>query len=1023
MPSASGSGARPAAGACGARFVTGSEGDTLDVARRVTSSRFIGRRRELAELERSVSDDDGELPSLVFIAGESGVGKTRLLRELIASMERQGGRALGGACIELEGELPYAPLVTALRPLQRGDDPVLAGLPDSTRAELSRLVPELGEPPGESEADRGEAQRRLFDAFLELVARLGDERPSLLWIEDIHWADRSTRAFLRYLAASLGAERALVVATYRSDELHRRHPLRPMLAELERSPRARRVEIERFDRGEVSDQLADILGRIPEPDVVERMYARSEGNPLFTEELLAAGVDARGPLPPSLREALLLRVERLPDESQQLLRLLAAVGVAGHELLAEAGGVDRARLSVAMREAVAAQIVVVDDAGRYGFRHALLREVLYDDLLPGERAELHLALARALERMVSEGAGAWTKTGVAHHYHAAGDQPRALTSALAAAAAVQRLHAYGEAAGQLDRALELWGRVRDPEELTGIDLADLLTRAGRARYLSGEDEAGAVALYERALEEIDEHAEPERAASVLEALATCRWALGQADRSSATQRRGLELLPAGQESPARARLLAQRVRFLLLQGRFREVRDEAPEALEAAERFGLSSAKAGLLSRLGSALFALGDDEAGRATCLESIDVARRAGLTDELCTAYMNYADALHTHAGRSAEARRVARRGLGEVSELAGPAGSMALDWLRLALAEIEFDLGNWESCADELRDAGSPRRGGVWLAHASLRRAQLALGRGDEEQARAKLERADELLADALEPQYIAVLGALRAELERRRGNRDAARAAIDRGIDRIQFCTDDAGRLAQLAATGISVEADAAERAADLGDREVALSAIARARTMLELVRAAAEEDRPVGAAYLASAEAELGRATGEDAGRRWAAAVRAWEDLSRPYPAAVARWRQGAAELAAGDRDAATGSIAAAIQLAESLGARWLATEAVGLATRARINLAAAADRASADVDGAPPEPFGLTPRERQVLALLASGATNREIAGELFMAEKTASVHVSRILAKLDVRSRTEAAAVAHRHGIVATPG
>jgi DNA-binding CsgD family transcriptional regulator len=174
---------------------------------------------------------------------------------------------------------------------------------------------------------------------------------------------------------------------------------------------------------------------------------------------------------------------------------------------------------------------------------------------------------------------------------------------------------------------------------------------------------------------------------------------------------------------------------------------------------------------------------------------------------------------------------------------------------------------------------------------------------------------------------------------------------------------------------------------------------------------------------ASAEAELGRATGEDAGRRWAAAVRAWEDLSRPYPAAVARWRQGAAELAAGDRDAATGSIAAAIQLAESLGARWLATEAVGLATRARINLAAAADRVSADVDGAAPEPFGLTPRERQVLALLASGATNREIAGELFMAEKTASVHVSRILSKLDVRSRTEAAAVAHRHGIVATPG
>ena len=271
---------------------------------------------------------------------------------------------IGGTCIELgEGELPYAPLVAALRPLHRTCEPILDQLAEGTRSELARLNPELGAPSVEPEAERGEAQRRLFDAFLELVSRLGEERPVLLWIEDIHWADSSTRSFLRFLAASLSEERAVVVATYRPDELHRRHPLRPVLAELERASRARRIELERFDRGELSDQLADILGEQPEDAVVGRLHERTGGNPLFTEELLAAGVDGRGSLPPSLREALLVRVERLSPLSQRTLRLLAVAGRADQELLAGAGSADPGELSPALREAVEAQIVVALDVG------------------------------------------------------------------------------------------------------------------------------------------------------------------------------------------------------------------------------------------------------------------------------------------------------------------------------------------------------------------------------------------------------------------------------------------------------------------------------------------------------------------------------------------------------------------------------------------------------------------------------------------------------------------------------------
>ena len=999
------------------------------MAQRVTSSRFVGRQRELAELQRTLAGEDpAGLPALFFISGESGVGKTRLLHELIATAEQQGARAIGGACVELgEDELPYAPLVGALRPLQRSCEPVLEQVSAGTRAELARLNPEIGEASTEPETERGEAQRRLFDAFLELTDRLAEERPVLLWIEDIHWADRSTRSFLRFLAASLTAERVVVVATYRADELHRRHPLRPVLAELERTPRARRIELERFDRAELSDQLTDILGAEPQAEVVERLFGRSGGNPLFTEELIAAGVDGRGSLPPSLREALLLRVERLSEVSQRLLRALAVANRAREELLAEATGADRAAVDAAMREALEAQIVVALDSGRLGFRHALLREVLYDDLLPGERSQLHLAHAEALERVGAEGDPAWTATGIAHHYYAAGDQPKALRAALEASTAVRKLHAYGEAAGLLDRALELWPRVPDAEQVTGVDQGEVLIRAARAHYMFGEDAVGA-ALYEDAVEALGDDADPERLASVLTALATCQWTLGQAERSRATQSRGLALLDPDSDSPARARLLAQRLRFLLLQGRFREVDEAAPEALAAAEALDLDSTRAGILSRLGCALYALGREEEGRARMLESIEIAERTGFSDDLAMAYMNFADSLHL-SGHIELARETAEQGIAKVAdrtEVSTGGSTRSMNFIHLSLTEIYFDLGEWDRAEAELRatDKGSQ---GVGRAHANLRGAELALARGRTDEAADSLEYAEGLLREALEPPYIALLASLQTELELRRGDLAAARAAADRGIDRIQFCSEDVARIALCATAGIAVEAEGAVRARDLGDDNAERAATDRSRALIEMVRAAVEEaEGPVELATLAVAEAEHARGAGEDDPALWGAAVREWQRLERPYQVALARWRQAQAQLARADREGATASLSESAAGAKRLGAHWLSGEIEGLAARARLNLRGTAEQPP---DTAPPveheTPFGLTRRELQVLELVASGATNREIGERLFMAEKTASVHVSRILTKLDVRGRTEAAAVAHRHGIGAdlSPG
>jgi DNA-binding CsgD family transcriptional regulator len=253
--------------------------------------------------------------------------------------------------------------------------------------------------------------------------------------------------------------------------------------------------------------------------------------------------------------------------------------------------------------------------------------------------------------------------------------------------------------------------------------------------------------------------------------------------------------------------------------------------------------------------------------------------------------------------------------------------------------------------------------------------------------------------------------------REGDVAGARAAVDLALDRIEFCSDDALRMAIASAAGVTSEATAAQHARDLGDGDAVAAALTHAELLIARVRACADDGGPLIHAYLTHAEADYCRAVGSDQRAGWAEAAAAWDALGRPYPAAIARWRQAEAMVATGDREGAVTPAAAALAEAERMGAAWLAGEVESLAARARLRLGDGEAPAAEEADDGG-DPFGLTPRERQVLALVAAGATNREIGRQLYMAEKTASVHVSRILAKLDVRSRTEAAGVAHRLGL-----
>jgi DNA-binding NarL/FixJ family response regulator len=988
------------------------------VSTRVTSARLVGRTSELAELEAALADAAAGRPTLAVVAGESGVGKTRLLSELVARARADGARALTGECVELgEGELPYAPLIAALRPIARAGDPALDGLPAAMRAELGRLVPTLAEgatpPPGPA-ADSHDpaAQGHLFEALLTLLDRLGQAAPLLLVLEDVHWADRSTRAFLAFLARSLCDERVLAVVSYRPDELHRRHPLRPLLAELERGVggRVSRIVLSPLSREELAEALGGILGAPPDAELVERLHARSEGNPLFMEELLAAGLDGRGGPPPTLRDALMVRVDRMGEDAQDVVRLLAAARRLDHELLAEASGLQARALRDALREAVAAHVVVVDGCGRHAFRHALLREVVDDDLLPGERAELHRALAAALERRAqAQPADAQLLAALAHHHLAAGDQRAALAASVRAAAAAERVPAPGEASALLERALELWHAVPDPEAVAGADRVDLLRRAADVSAA-----ARAEALLRTALDEVDEAAAPRRAADLLRRLARARWALNRSDEAIASARAGLALVEDDESSPERARLLSWLAKARMLQGRYGEAVEAARVAEEAARATGDGRALSHALNARGFSLMALGEVDEGAAVLRRAAEEAPRRGARDEALAAYTNLADGLH-QAGRTEEAMAVTREGLELARELPGER-----EWLMLELGELAFDAGDWRT-AEETLPGRDRRFEGRRLLFVELRRAQLALGRGDHATAAERLALVEPLLGSSSEPQFTAPLGALGAELRRRQGDLAGARAIVDEALDRIEFCTEDVRMVALVAAAGVAVEADRAERARDLGDDAEASAALERMEELMLRVRALDEDAGPVEQALRATAEADAARGAGEHDAARWAQAARAWEAVARPYPAALARLGEAEAHLAHDARDEAAEAARAAHATAAGLGAGWLRAEVEGLAARARLRLEPDAGRATEDAPAAAPpaeDPFGLTPRERQVLALVAQGATNREIGAELFMAEKTASVHVSRILAKLDVRSRTQAAAVAHRLGL-----
>jgi DNA-binding CsgD family transcriptional regulator len=891
------------------------------MVRRVSSAVLVGRDDEFSRLRAALRRAVAGSPATVVVAGEAGVGKTRLVLELAREAEAAGAVVLVGGCLDVGGAtLPYAPLAEALRslPVVLGAEE-LTGVLDSARGELARLVPELGEPAGGAvETPPG----RFFELLLGVLHRLADARAVVLVVEDLHWADRSTRDLLAFLVRNLRRGVTLLL-TVRSDELHRRHPLRPLLAELERGGRTERIDLRRLTRRELTELLTGILGHAPAPGLVADVWDRSDGNPFFAEELAAAHAEGTQ-LPEALRDLLLARVEALPEAAQRVLQVAAVAGRrVDHHLLAKVAGEAEEQLVELLREAL----------------------------------------------------------------------------------------------GHYERALELWEQAPMASVGGPLDRTGLLESAAQAALQAGEADA-AIRLDRLALEAIDQAAEPLRAAVALELLSRCHWyASSDLREATAAMERALAVVPVEPPTQELAMVLAGHSRLLLMRGCNRQAAGVCERAIAVARQVGARAEEASALITLGTAIRLLGQVDEGVADLERARAVAEQAGAITEVGRSWINHSQVLLS-AGRCEEAVQVAREGLAVLRRL-GLARAVGMVALGNAAEGLTL-LGRWDEADRLLDQAVDLDLPGPFVALLQVNRAHCRLRRGEAAAVRAELSQLLEDVSSAglPDPQAVRPLCELLAEAAIWEGRLDDARGTVAKGLAMLAG-TDDPESPMNLCVAGLAAEAARVQHAllaSGSGEvdesRRVAAALVEHAR---ELGKAAGTALLPPVRAALLSAEAEWSRVACRSDAARWADAAAAWDALAYLWPTTYARWRQAEALLTGGgDRRDASELLKTAWETARRLGAALLQREIEALATRARIELAPAIAEPAA---AAPSEAvrLGLTERELEVLRMLGVGLSNRQIAEELFISPKTASVHVSNILRKLDVANRVQAGAIAQR--------
>jgi DNA-binding NarL/FixJ family response regulator len=1007
------------------------------MARRQSSPVFIGRRPELDRLERALAAAASHESQVVLVAGDAGVGKTRLVSELVARARASGAQVLSGGCVPVgDAGLPFAAVTEALRGgIRMLGRPGFEALAGPGRGELARLVPNLAPGPLTAQPPTGGwEQTRLFELLLGFLGRLTAKASVVLVIEDLHWADEATRDLVAYLARNLVEERLLLLATVRSDDLHRRHPLMPLLAELERSTRVDRIDLAPFDRDELADQLAGILGREPEPSLVAEIGERSEGNAYLVEELAAVGPTAR--LPDTVEDVLLARVGRLSEPARDLLRVASAAGPRiDLDVLATVASGIVGNSSAAMREVVDEHVLVRRDgdetAERYAFRHALLQEAVYGQLLPAERARYHEGFARALSGRPGP-LDPFNAAELAHHWEGARDTPRALEASIAAGRAAAGIYAFGDAQRLFEQALALWDRVPDARDRAGMDQPALLELAGVTAFAAGAYVRAALHL-RAATALVDAEGDPVRRGLLLVRLGRYAFRAGEPAEWLPAVREAVRLVPCDPPTAACARVLGGLARSLMYLGTAEEATRVAREAITAAAATGTRDVEAEALSTLSLIRGEVDDLQ----TTLVALRRARDLALEiDDDATVLRVWWDLLY-HLDAAADLDTCSMEAAAANAWLVERGRIRSGAMLLVVQAFALHQLGRWDeedSILHSLRLATPETSDAFQMADAVT---ELAIGRGDldvaartlatlRDVARRRLARPEFARSEFQWP--VIVIADLGGRLALATGDLAEGRRLVESGLSALRDQVPrDAGIGSYVLLSALRVESELAERArlrgkgTDLEDAAAhGTEIIEEARSVVAAIIAGAPTLGRRPAAVLALCEAEWSRIRGLSDPALWAAAAGACEAALQLHLRPYARYRQAEALLAEkADRTEVAAVLREAHASVVAMGARPLQRDIEALAERARLRLDLSAQAAGDVGHGTAAERMGLTPRELEVLSLVTAGRTNRQIAAELFISEKTAGVHVSNILGKLGASGRTEAAAIAHRLGLV----
>ncbi len=972
-----------------------------DVAR-TTSPVLIGRDEEWGHLIRALDAIDVEGPAVLLVAGEAGVGKTRLVQDLVVEARRRKVGVGITNCVELGDTIsPVAPV----RDLMAGlfddlDDEVVDLVVGSARGGLARLLPELGEVRGDAPAMSSEQLCELVTGVLDRVVRRG---PLLIVVEDLHWADVTTRALMAALGRTRPARPLLVIGTFRDDELHRRHPLRPHLAELERRPNCERITLRPLDRWETGLLIEALDSTVADRELVEQVHRRGGGNPFYVEQLVAARRAGLANVPDTLRDVVLAQTASADDDGVAVLGALAAAGQASAELLADVTGLGADRAHAALVGLRASSLLAAGEVAR--FRHELAREVCYDELVPGERARLHARLASGLEARTPDRLGQ-----IAHHWSLAGNTARGLPAAVAAARQAVACAAPAEAEGHLSRALDLWDNLPDAAALCRMDHAGLLLETAAAAKLAGRLDRS-IELYLRAAAELD-GSDPLREADVWLELRLL-YGLGDryADYADALAR-ALALIPDDRPSGTRARALLASAAAESYNGSPAAELAYARDAVTVARVIGDLTMTVRANIALANALTSNGDpDEAlavARANverCTSEVPPDLVVATHESLVSCYQNTSrwDAV----AAAAEAGVAFARSAG----LAGPLGSsLALSWLgALGL------LGRWleaEALLPEITDllSHSPMQGylGQMWGIPLVRQGRVDEARPLIDQTRAMLAASDWPSDRAWNVGAVAVFEAAdgRPLHALELVDEQFARSDADETVSEAFLLSIGLEILADVELDRKRPDAEARARAEEIADRWTAHVLAPGRDNVIQQDADAVDREQAL---------AHLGRFRRAPEPQRWVGVADAWHQLGLRYDEAAARFHCADAILSATTRPSAAARSTATEQLRQArliagdLPAPPLLARIDDLARRARLRVDSSPEGANSSRAGE----SVLTSRERDVLDLLARGRTNGQIARELYISTKTASVHVSNILRKLGVSNRLEAAEIA----------